>query len=603
MSRRPRLPWSRFFSVWLLVCLSCLQAPGAHAQSAEPDRAAAFTLTIEGPQDITAWLLQHLELQRYKDLPDLDDAELARLLQSADAQVQDLMATLGYFTASLRWQNLPGTGEGDARRIVLNVKPGPQSVVATVHIELQGDVAHNPAALQQKQALVKQWALPAGKPFTQSAWSQAKSDALHRLTTENYPLGRLAGSQAQVDPETQSVRLTLTLDSGPRVLLGQAQVTGSERYGQELAVRLARIRTGQAYRQSDLLEAQQRLVASGFYDSVFVSLETEGDVQAMPVKIELKEALRQKWVVGLGVRSDNGPRVSAEHTQHRVLGLDWRAVTKLAVDKTLQTASLDLLGQPDEALWRWTTSGKVEHQVFTGYEVSSQRLRAGRTQLADRIDRTYYAQYDMSHTMGSLADTRESLSAHYAWTWRRFDTLPFPSQGWGFGLEVGSGVTLGSQQTPYGRWMGKVLAMQPLWESDHKLSLRGELGGVVTRDASGIPTTQLFLAGGDGSVRGYALSGIGVTTSPGVISPGRYLATGSAEWQIPIYRQSQRTDWEGTVFVDAGAVANTPSQMRAKVGAGIGARWRSPVGPLQIDLAQAQDTHQWRLHMSVGFKF
>jgi translocation and assembly module TamA len=589
----------------LLLWLALLGWSAALAQTAPPSPTtqAAFSLKIEGPKDVAAWLLQHLELQRYKDLTDLDETELQRLLQSADEQAHELLATLGYFSPTLQWQTQPGTGDRPTRQVLLTVTPGTPSVVSEVRIRLQGDIEQHPATQEQKQVLLKQWPLGAGKNFSQANWSQAKSAALARLTSENYPLARLVESQALVDPDTHTVRLSLTLDSGPRVMLGKAQVMGSERYGQEQAVRLARIKTGQAYRQSDLLEAQQRLVASGFYDSVFVTLDTEGDAQAMPVKIELKEALRQKWVVGLGVRSDNGPRVSAEYTQHRVPGLDWRAVTKVAVDKTLQTLSLDLLGQPNEQLWRWTTSGKVEHQVFTGYEVSSQRLRAGRTQLAEQVDRTYYAQYDTSHTLGALADTRESLSANYAWTWRRFDTLPFPNQGWGFGLEVGSGVTLGSQHTPYGRWLGKVLAMQPLWDSNHKLSLRGELGGVVTRDASGIPTTQLFLAGGDGSVRGYALSSIGVTTSPGVISAGRYLATGSAEWQIPIYRQSQRSDWEGTVFVDAGAVADSPSQLRAKVGAGFGARWRSPVGPLQIDLAQAQDTHQWRLHMSVGFKF
>jgi translocation and assembly module TamA len=604
----------------MVVCLGLATSPLAQAQqqataqtqsnAAAPIAPAAarpptgaFTLKVEGPQEAAAWLLQHLELQRYKDLTDLDEAELKRLLQSADAQARDLLATLGYFSPTLHWQTLPGVPAGPAFAILLNVSTGKPSVVSEVLLSLQGDIHDLPATQAQKQSLLQQWPLPAGKAFTQSDWAQAKSATLRRLSSENYPLARLVDSQAQVDPDAHTVRLTLTVDSGPRTMLGPVRVTGSERYGEAQAIRLARIKTGQAYRQSDLLEAQQRLVASGFYDSVFVSLDTEGDAQAMPVKIELKEALRQKWVVGLGVRSDNGPRLSAEYTQQRIPGLDWRAVTKVAVDKTLQTLSLDLLGQPNEDLWRWTTSGKVEHQLFTGYEVTSQRLRGGRTQLAEQVDRTYYAQYDASHTLGTLADTRESLSANYAWTWRRFDTLPFPNQGWGFGLEVGSGVTLGNQRTPYGRWLGKVLAMQPLGGTAQKLSMRAELGGVVTSNASGIPTTQLFLAGGDGSVRGYPLSGIGVATSPGVISAGRYLATGSVEWQIPIVSQAQRTDWEGAVFVDAGAVADTPSQMRAKVGAGFGVRWRSPVGPLQIDLAQAQDTHQWRLHMSVGFKF
>ena len=591
---------------WLLaLCLVCSLWPfsPAHAREAAAPVAEVFSFRVNGPSELSDWLTQHLELQRYKTLQDLDDTELQRLLQTADEQAHELLATQGYFSPALLWQTLPGESAGPAHLVTLTVTPGPRSTVKEVQIAFEGDLGTQAKGHAQKTALLKQWALPAGQVFTQSAWSQAKAATLRQLTSENYPLGRLRSSQALVDPDTHSVTLTLQFDSGPLVLLGEVQVTGSERYGQEQAVRLARIRTGQAYRQSDLLEAQQRLVASGFYDSVFVSLDTEGASQAMPVKIELKEALRQKWVLGVGVRSDNGPRLSAEYTQHRVPGLDWRAVTKLAVDKTLQTLSLDLLGPPDEALWRWTSSGKIEHQVFTGYEVTSQRLRAGRIQLAEQVDRTYYAQYDNARTLGSLADTRESLSANYAWTWRRFDALPFPSRGWGFGLEVGSGMTLGTQHTPFARWMGKLLAMQPLGESDHRLSLRGEMGGVVTQDASGIPTTQLFLAGGDGSVRGYALNSIGVETTPGVISAGRYLASGSVEWQIPIYHQRQRTDWEAAVFVDAGAVANRPSELHAKVGAGLGARWRSPVGPLQIDLARALDTHRWRLHMSVGFKF
>ncbi|MDP4623172.1 MAG: BamA/TamA family outer membrane protein, partial [Hydrogenophaga sp.] len=64
-----------------------------------------------------------------------------------------------------------------------------------------------------------------------------------------------------------------------------------------------------------------------------------------------------------------------------------------------------------------------------------------------------------------------------------------------------------------------------------------------------------------------------------------------------------RTDWESAVFVDAGAVANETHQLHAQVGYGLGARWRSPVGPVRMDLAYAQALHKFRLHLSVGFTF
>jgi len=36
---------------------------------------------------------------------------------------------------------------------------------------------------------------------------------------------------------------------------------------------------------------------------------------------------------------------------------------------------------------------------------------------------------------------------------------------------------------------------------------------------------------------------------------------------------------------------------------GTGLRWRSPVGPLQADVAYGIREKQWRLHLRIGFQF
>ena len=64
-----------------------------------------------------------------------------------------------------------------------------------------------------------------------------------------------------------------------------------------------------------------------------------------------------------------------------------------------------------------------------------------------------------------------------------------------------------------------------------------------------------------------------------------------------------RSEWENTFFIDAGAVADSPKDMKPSVGIGTGVRWRSPIGPLQIDLAYGVKPKQLRLHVSVGFVF
>lgn len=589
----------------LLVCsLWCVQVWASETPPATPGEPLAFELTVKADEtELAAWMAQHLELQRYKNLVDLDDQEMAKLLRDADVQARDLLATLGYFNPQLKWTLDTQPSAEHRRRVSLDMQAGPSAQISQVKVQWQGDIEQRPEAARQREQVITEWGLPAGQDFSQNQWSQAKSQALKQVQAVRYPLARIVDSQALVDAPSNQVQLSLTIDSGPLVRMGPLLITGTERYGTEQVERLAHLKPGAVYEQNDLLQAQQRLIVSGFYDAVFVSLDPDGPVDAMPVKVELKEALRQKWVLGLGVRNDNGPRLTAEYTQHRVPGLDWRAVTKLSVDKNLQTWSLDMLAPPDPDLWRWNGSAQWEHQQFVGYDVGSQRWRYGRTQREEKTDRSYYAQYDTSTSNGSLVGQREAISGNYAWTWRRFDSLPFPTQGLGGSLELGTGVSLGAQREPFTRWLARGMWLQPLGRTAGRLAMRVEAGSVISRDSSGLPTTQLFVAGGDNSVRGYATSSIGVVQSNGAIAAGRYLATGSVEWQRPIRWNQQRTDWETAVFVDAGAVSDDLHQMNAKIGYGVGARWRSPIGPLRMDLAYGQAVHQLRLHLSVGFVF
>jgi translocation and assembly module TamA len=158
------------------------------------------------------------------------------------------------------------------------------------------------------------------------------------------------------------------------------------------------------------------------------------------------------------------------------------------------------------------------------------------------------------------------------------------------------------------RWLG----YQPLGQSNDaaqtglrsgRLALRAEAGTVFARSYIALPSTQLFLTGGDSSVRGYGYHELGLTLPDGQTTAGRTMALASVEWQRPITVNGRPTDWESSVFIDAGAVADKVADLRAKVGIGVGARWKSPVGPLQIDLAYGVAVKRLRLHLNVGFSF
>ena len=84
---------------------------------------------------------------------------------------------------------------------------------------------------------------------------------------------------------------------------------------------------------------------------------------------------------------------------------------------------------------------------------------------------------------------------------------------------------------------------------------------------------------------------------------GRCYALRLAALGYNLVLAGNRQDWEHTVFIDAGTVADDFAATQLYVGAGTGIRWKSPVGPLQADLAYGFKTQQLRLHVRLGFNF
>ncbi|MEY4266981.1 MAG: hypothetical protein RIS90_1516 [Pseudomonadota bacterium] len=605
------LPVLLAFTLLFLTPMHSAAQPAPTLDAAPPDPGVAFTLDIQAPPDLNELLARHLELQRYRELTDLGEAELLRLMAAAEIDARKLAATLGYFAPEVSLTRVP-SAPGEPRVVKLVVRPGSPTTVAGVRIVFAGAISTDATAQAQRQQIETSWSLRQGMRFTQAAWDAAKLQAIRQLTSQRFPGGQLASSTADVDAETGRAELMVTLDSGPAYRLGELRIEGLQRHPASLVQRLAHLAPGSDYALTPLMEAQQRLADSGYFDSVFLSLDTSGDPAAAPVRVQLRESQLQKLVLGIGASTDGGARLSAEHTHHQSPVLGWRAVSKLSLDRETRSIGSDLSSPPDDQQTRWIAGALLQTQHSGSFDATSQRLRFGRSQASEQIDRNYYLQYDRADTIAS--DGKElviaqAVSANYAFVVRHLQGLPAPVSGWGLGVELGGGSTLGAERQPFARVLARGLAVLPLGDwlgssqrSGGRLALRAETGALLADANAVLPSTQLFLTGGDKTVRGYAYHDIGVTLSNGQTGPGRYLASGSLEWQRPISVRGSN-DWEGALFVDAGAVADAPAELRAKVGVGAGLRWKSPVGPLQLDLAYGVALEQWRLHLNVGFSF
>lgn len=586
----------------------------ADAKKDKADKRDAFTVDVRGPEAVRDYLALHLEIQRYRELDDLGATEISRLMVAAEANARELLGTLGYFTPTLTLElNETPQGAKAPREIVISVSPGEITKVSNVQISYGGPIADDATAEAQRDSIRTGWALRAGQPFTQEAWDAAKTTALRSLTAKRFPTGNIEISRAEIDADRQEARLSVTYQSGPAYKFGPLVLRGIQRYDPDGARRIARLPSGQDYDQQKLLDAQQRLASSGYYDSVFLTLDTEsGNPLAAPVIAQLREAPLQKVVLGVGFTTDNGPRLSVDHIHNQVPLLGWRAVSRLSVDRDIKSLSTELNAIPDDHGWRWFSGAELKSEQSGSYVVDSGRLRGGRNKSSDHIDRSYFLQYDYAQNRGTNAPPSASaVTANWGWTGRYFDNNSAPTRGFGLALEVAAGYTLTGEQTPFTRTYARWLGVLPLGSSDDKetnarrsrLQLRLEGGAVAAKDSAQIPSTLMFLTGGDTTVRGYSYKQIGTVRADGTTVAGRYLGVASVEWQRPFVYNNKLTDWESVMFVDAGAVADKPAELKPKVGVGVGARWRSPVGPVQADLAYGVDSKKFRLHLRLGFTF
>ena len=110
----------------------------ADAMGIDTSGPPAFTLEVDAPKQVRALLEQHLELKRFRHQPDLQRRELTRLLGATDANVRELIGTLGYFSPTVTVE-LTDTPEEEApRKVVVKVDPGPPTIIEKSEVRFTG---------------------------------------------------------------------------------------------------------------------------------------------------------------------------------------------------------------------------------------------------------------------------------------------------------------------------------------------------------------------------------------------------------------------------------------------------------------------------------
>ena len=559
--------------------------------------ARALTVEVAAPGELRPLLMQHLETARAARLDERMDAEeMARLQRQSEQTARDLLATEGYFSpqveSAVEWLN------GDWH-IAYQIAPGPRTLVRSVDVQIEGALKTSDNQRGLRARAIRSFPLEAGMPFRQADWDAAKLAVLRPLLVDTYPTARVAASEARIDPDSRSADLKLTVDSGPGFYYGPLAVDGPQRYPESVVHNLSPIRPGQPYRQQDLLDYQAVLESSSYFAQATVSIDPDpARAAAVPVQVTVVERPEKRFSVGAGVSTDTGARVQASWLHRDVLDRGMRLKLDARIETRSQTGAAELAWPRDSDGYENSLGVQLKREDIEGQETRSTLLAAKRGRTRGEIETTLSLQYqtEQQRVADVIESSNRALTANYAWTQRHVGRAFYPRRGYILSLQGGGALEALLSDTSFVRLYARHTHYVPVGDRG-RLIVRGEFGSVLADRREGIPTDFLFRAGGDNSVRGYAYQSLGRTIN-GAVASVRYLATGTVEYNYFFDR-----DWGMAVFVDAGDAADSPGALSPVFGYGVGARWRSPVGPINLDLAYGEATDQFRLHFSLGVSF
>lgn len=564
--------------------------------SAAGQEALQYRLEVLAPPAIAGTLREGLSLARWKDDPQMTPQQLQRLTGLAVREAKETAATEGYFSAkvevSIDESRQPWT-------VRVTVEPGPRTLIGEIDIRFSGPAADDPEAEFLRRQVRNGWSLRRGQPFRQEDWEAAKRNAVREFSSWRYAAARVAQSEALVDPETQRARLTVELASGPPHRFGEIRARGLLRYTPALVENLSTFRPGDVYDRERLVIYQHRLLESGYFVSAQADVGLgEGEPgAAAPVSIAVIEAPTQHVEAGLGYSTDVGARAELRYSNQDMFDAAWRFRSTLEVDDKIQALQLETDSPPQPGA-QWNNffararQTDIQNEFTRELAIGTSHNWSGDLAPSSLI---VSGHIEEQRVAGDVTDNRHAIYFGYRRAFRRTDDLTFPRSGYLALFEIG-----GAPPALASRAFLRAVASASLFIPNGRrgdLLVRAQAGRTIANSREGIPSTFLFRTGGDQSVRGYAFESLGVRQGDAIVG-GRQLLVGSVEYTHWVTEQ-----WGIAAFIDAGDAWDGENEVKAALGAGFGARFRTPIGPIRADLAYGERTGELRVHFSVGYTF
>ncbi len=549
------------------------------------------------------------------------------VLEEDLARIQELYRRRGYYEVAIGTEVADRNGRVD---IVLTVREGEPVRVA----ELVGRCEDCPDWLRRAdgdprapvalERLLPDPPLRQGDIFAIDAYEAMKRGLVRALADLGYAKATVHG-KAQVFRLERQVDVRFDLRAGRRYRLGTISVLGNERLADTLVLRELFLRPGEAFSFSRIVEDEKRLRQLDLFRRVAIRPDWPQATQEMvPLRVQVEEKPPRGIKLGVGYGTEEGARGLAE--------LRWRNFLDRGYTASME-GRLSSLGHRFRLLFEnpWLFGRRNlrfsaefgsrlqnyesfrNRQYYARLAVRRPWRRLWTVHLAQNLESNETSDVDPATMTAAVqrfgrveeeSFTVTSLEAGVLF--RRLDDPLDPLRGETLDYRVESGLGIFGGEFEFVRQELSARLFRPLFAG---LSMVGRmrLGSVDPfKQGDYVPISKRFFAGGARSLRGYAFQDVGDKDANGNPLGGLALFEASAELRL---RLSERI--RGVLFLDSGNVFPEPYRVDGsdlRYGAGVGIRYRTPIGPVSVDLGYklnpaASSESRLRLHVNLGRSF
>ena len=547
------------------------------AAASLPVLAAHVRVQLAGLDDeLSAAALGALELQQYSKR-EVSRAQVQRLYRRAEGQIQRALEPYGYYNVSVAGEL---ANEGEDYRAVFTVKPGDPVKVTAVDIHIDGETEGLRAVDMARAAFSPRQ----GQRLDHAEYERSKAAIHAALFSVGYLDAELATHRVEVQRAANTATIKLAWKVGQRYRFADTVFEGGQ-FTDELMQRYIPWDVGDYYDQTQLLALQQRLFDANYFAISQVQPDLDkASAGSVPIAVTLAPAKRNVYTGGVFVGTDTGVGIRG--------GVERRWVNRRGHKMKFETILAQRL-KTLSTLYQIPLPGKNNHSLNFGItyrdentktsESKTLRLAANDSQVWHGWTRTIGLQFlTGDFKVAEIKGSTTLLYPEIVLARKRADDFNFPRKGWSLTMAARAGQkgvlsdTSFAQVTADAKWIRGI-------GDDGRFIARGAFGYTRVDDFDKLPPELRFFAGGDRSIRGYAFQTVGPRRQfaddpvPKVIG-GKQLLVGSAEYEYYFTPK-----WGAAAFVDAGD-AFSGKDFDLKIGAGLGMRWRSPVGLVRVAL-------------------